>query len=409
MENTEQPLDPRIFEKANLILRYYQGELTTQEREKVEQWLAEDETNQQFAESLKEEDQIQEPLDFLASVDTEAAWQKVAPKIQNPRKKISFWQNSEYLKYAAVLLLVCLAGGFAYKISLTQNAGNPATPMASHQPKAIIPASKVDRNKAQLTLSNGSVIDLDNQKNGTIWHKNGTWITKQDKELHFSFSPEASHNTDRKGLTTLTIPTGSQYKITLPDGSQVWLNAASTLSFSDFSTEKKRVVALTGEAYFEVAKNKHQPFLVKAKGTTVEVLGTHFNVMAYPEENSINTTLLEGSVKVSNTSSHKILQPGFQAKAGTTIEVEKVDVNAAVAWKNGFFHFQNAELKIIMRQLERWYGVEFVNPGRLQNQHFTGIISRKTEVAKILKMLELSGDIHFKTEGKKVIIQPDNI
>ncbi|MDQ3290367.1 MAG: FecR domain-containing protein, partial [Bacteroidota bacterium] len=372
MENNEHPLDPRIFEKADLILRYYQGELNAQESEKVEQWLAEDEANRQFAESLKEEDQIQEQLDFFSGVDADAAWEKVATKINDSKKEVSFWQHTEYLKYAAILLLVCLAGVWAYKKdSLSKNTGNKATEVASNKPKSILPVPTDGRSKAQLTLSNGSVIDLETQDNGTIWNKNGARITKNEKELHFYFSPGLGQNNNANGVNTLTTPAGGQYKITLPDGSDVWLNASSTLSFSNSFKKKNRVVELSGEAYFEVAKDKHRPFLVKANNTTVEVLGTHFNVMAYQEEKSINTTLLEGSVKVSNSNSHTIIKPGYQAKAGKTIEVEKVDVDAAVAWKKGLFQFQNTDLETIMRQLERWYGVQTVYQGQIPDQHFT--------------------------------------
>ncbi|QMU30884.1 FecR family protein [Adhaeribacter radiodurans] len=407
MENKEYPLDPHIFEKADLILRYYQGELNSQESERLEQWLAEDEANRHFAESLKDEDTLQEQLDFFGSVDTAAAWKKIAPQLSDSKKDISFWRNTEYLKYAAVLLLVCLAGAFAFKkIYFNQNTNNKANLSIAEKPKRVTPATKIKKNKAQLLLASGSVIDLENQQNGIIWNKNGARITKNKTELHFSFSPDAIHNTDKSGVNTLTTPAGSQYKITLPDGSEVWLNASSTLSFSNSFKKKNRVVELSGEAYFEVAKDKHKPFLVMANNTTVEVLGTHFNVMAYQEEKSINTTLLEGSVKISNNNSHTIIKPGYQAKAGKTIEVEKVNVDAAVAWKKGLFQFQNTDLKTIMRQLERWYGIEISFKGAIRNQHFTGIISQQNDIAQVLKMIQLSGKLNFKIEGKKVIILP---
>ncbi|WP_115372184.1 FecR family protein [Adhaeribacter pallidiroseus] len=397
------PRDQPIFSKADLILRYYRGELNAEESEQLEQWLAEDVSNQQFAEKLQDEVFLQDQLDFFSSIDSEVAWQKVAGQIDKP--KPNFWQNAPYLKYAAVILVLCLTGSLVYKYQ--GSAPRSPVEVVQNNTKAL-PVKKVPAisNQVQLALANGTLINLDNLTNGIIWNKNGIRITKHDQEITFISNPE-TNIAKNTGRHSLTVPTGRQYKITLPDGSQVWLNAASSLSFANNYQSKNREVLLTGEAYLEVAKDKNKPFVVQAQNSRVEVLGTHFNVMAYPEELSVNTTLLEGSVKISHDNQHRIIKPGYQAKVGKSIAVEKVNVNAAVAWKNGLFHFQNTELEVIMRQLERWYGVDFVNRKQLRNQHFTGIISRQTEIAKILKMLELSGDMRFQTEGQKVIIQSD--
>ncbi|QNF35371.1 FecR family protein [Adhaeribacter swui] len=402
MENKERPQDQSYFNQADLILRYYRGELSASESEKVEQWLAEDEANKQFAASLQDEVYLQGQLDFFSSVDTDAAWQKVAGQMNQPQPKSNTWLN---FKYAAVFLVLCVTGALVYKYQRSPKVPTQTIVKIEKFKKIEKPITPSASKLAQLTLANGTVIPLKLKANGTLYNKNGLEVTQHAEELHFSFKPGSQQHL--AGNNTLTTPVGGQYKITLPDGSEVWLNASSELTFSDAFGKKSREVTLTGEGYFEVAKDKTKPFRVTANHTTVEVLGTHFNVMAYPEEQSINTTLLEGSVKVHNQNRHTIIKPGYQAKSGTTLAVEKVDVDAAVAWKNGLFQFQNTELGTIMRQLERWYGVQFLNTGQVQDQHFTGIISRQTELAKILKMLELSGDIKFKTNGQKIIILAD--
>jgi ferric-dicitrate binding protein FerR (iron transport regulator) len=223
---------------------------------------------------------------------------------------------------------------------------------------------------------------------------------------------------------TLFIPRGQHYQVVLPDGSKVWLNAASSLRFPSAFTTKQRKVELNGEAYFEVAKDASKPFQVyvstlgsSQKGTLVEVLGTHFNINAYDNEQVLKTTLLEGSVKVtplqaSGITPHqsRLLLPGQQAQIFSnsetqqSVKVHTVDVEAEVAWKNNLFNFHLADIKTIMRQMARWYDVEVVYEGAVPVRSFSGKINRNTNLNTVLKILEQSG-IHFRVEGKRIIVR----
>ena len=200
----------------------------------------------------------------------------------------------------------------------------------------------------------------------------------------------------------------SEYKyILLPDSTQVWLNAASHLDFPQRFSNEKRIVKLSGEAYFEVAKKTGMPFSVKMNGMSIDVLGTHFNVMGYDDEAFVKTTLLEGSVQVTKGNSKALLKPGQEANANNTgekIKVATADVEQATAWKNGMFLFNKTDIKSIMRQLSRWYDFEVKYEGSFENRNFSGLISRKTELSKVLKMLQMTKDVRFKVEGRSVTV-----
>jgi transmembrane sensor len=193
----------------------------------------------------------------------------------------------------------------------------------------------------------------------------------------------------------------------LPDGTKVWLNAASSLHFPTAFTGGERRVELTGEGYFEVAKNKHLPFKVAFNDQEVQVLGTHFNIMAYPNEEASQTTLLEGSVSITKRNISRLLVPGQQAKStigSAGFDIKQVDTQEAVAWKNGEFLFKNTNIQSIMRQLARWYDVDVAYQGNLQNMVFGGRMSKSKNISEVLKNLELTGTIHFKIEGRRVTV-----
>jgi ferric-dicitrate binding protein FerR (iron transport regulator) len=208
---------------------------------------------------------------------------------------------------------------------------------------------------------------------------------------------------------TLTTPRGGQYQLVLPDGSKVWLNAASAISYPTAFTGSERKVEIKGEAYFEIAKNTAMPFIVKVNDAQVQVLGTHFNINAYSDEDAIKTTLLEGAVKVTKDAASTLLKPGQQAILGRSsneIRVqENTDLDAVLAWKNGYFSFNQTDLATIMRQIARWYDVDIVYSDKVPERRFGGEIPRNTNAAEVLKMLEES-KVHFRIEGRKVIVLP---
>ncbi|HEY0666859.1 MAG TPA: FecR family protein [Sphingobacteriaceae bacterium] len=262
-------------------------------------------------------------------------------------------------------------------------------------------------NKALLTLADGSTIVLDNISDGEITKQGNTSVIKSNDMLAYNNAKSLALNTNiQPTYNTITTPRGGQYKVILPDNTIVWLNAASSLRFPTKFSGKERKVDLTGEAYFEVAKNKAMPFKVSANNTQVEVLGTHFNVMAYTDENSINTTLLEGSVKIVKNNDHVLLVPGQQAQVKNDIKVLDADVQEAIAWKNGLFLFKEAQLETILKQIARWYDVEIEFEGNLPDEKFRAEVSRNVNLSQVLKILELSGVNFTLKEGRKIIVKP---
>ena len=324
----------------------------------------------------------------------------VFQKLQNDINP-SIVKRLDYKRWsiAAAVLLICSLG--LYYTVVQQKSD------VSQQLTSQITAGE---NKAVLTLSDGAEITLNN--NGTVdpITDGGATISNKSKGLlvyNNIIRPGAAKAANL--FNTISVPRGGQYQVVLPDGTKVWLNASSSLSFPTYFSGLERRVQLKGEAYFEVAKNAHMPFKVDVKGMTVKVLGTHFNVMAYDDEQEINTTLLEGSVELSNSRQVQMLKPGEQAtlkKSDASMDIKKVNTAEFVAWKNGSFMFTDENIENIMRKLARWYDVEVSYKGNLSDKVFAGYISKDEHISEVLKMLELTGTIHFKIEGRRIIVMP---
>ncbi len=257
--------------------------------------------------------------------------------------------------------------------------------------------------KASITLANGQKIILANIGNGMIASQGDVQLTKTgDGQIVYSGSA-------REDLyNTLTNPRGSTaVNLTLQDGTRVWLNAESSLTYPAAFKGAERKVSITGEAYFEVAKNTSMPFKVSKGQTEVTVLGTHFNVNAYDDENEIEVTLLEGSVKVNNGNANALLRPGQQAQISTEIEVlDNVNIEKVVAWKEGWFDFDKTELSTIMRQIGRWYDVDIIYEGPLKPEIFGGRISNRLPMSSILELLKKIGVERFRLEERKLFVKP---
>lgn len=267
----------------------------------------------------------------------------------------------------------------------------------------IVPGS----NKATLVLANGNAITLDDEENGVLGQQGNTKIIKLNNgQLAFQHG-QGKRAGDMASLNTLSTPRGGQYQVTLPDGTVVWINAASKLVFPAAFTGKERVVKLEGEAYFEVAANEHQPFIVKADDMEISVLGTHFNVKAYEEESAMKTTLLEGKVKVTASHREVLLRPGQQAKMNNSggMDVVAVNVNDVIAWKNGTFSFDDVTIEEVLRQIARWYDVEIVYPDGIPKGLFRGEIDKMSDITTVLKILEVSG-VKFTVEGHRILVRP---
>ncbi len=258
---------------------------------------------------------------------------------------------------------------------------------------------------AVLTLGNGAQIILDTAGQGTLGKQGGVQIVKVNLG---SLSYRSVSDNGMVVYNTVSTPAGGEYQITLADGTVVWLNALSSIRFPTTFNGNKRTVTLTGEGYFEVAKNTEKPFYVNTGGLNVEVLGTAFNINGYADETSIKTTLLQGSVRLLMGSEQLLLKPGQQGQTTGTAGLAMVpvaDVDQVLAWKNGFFSFEDAEIKTVMRQLERWYGIEVRYEGQSPHASFGGKMGRDLSLTQVLKGLEQS-DVHFKLEGKLLTVLP---
>lgn len=310
--------------------------------------------------------------------------------------RIRAWQS-----VAAAILILISAGIYYY-----QNSPEPVL-VKTENPRFkndVAPGN----NKAILTLDDGSKIDLDDAKTGILASESNIDIKKTGAgQLEYVEGTQIAKTVKYNILST---PMGGEYKLVLPDGSKVWLNSGSTLRFPTAFIGSERIVELKGEAYFEIAKNSKMPFLVRTNNAMdIKVLGTQFNVMAYDDEKNINTTLIEGSVEVLKGLGKTLLKPGQEAilnRGSGNIKVAPADLEQAIAWKNGYFIFYNENIESIMRKVSRWYNVDIAYQGNLSNKDFVGTISRNKNVSELLKMLELTGAIHFSIDGRRITVMP---
>ncbi len=312
---------------------------------------------------------------------------------------------------AASILLFLVSSLYFYSQRDVTQTLLPEKVASRSKPKDIPPGG----HKAILTLADGRKIVLDDSHNGIVINQNGIDVHKNsDGIIEYTLTNQSKNNADgvigkiKAVYNTIETPVGGKFQLNLADGSKVWLNSASSLRFPVVFTDDTREVELKGEAYFEVSKDIHKKFSVRSGNQTVEVLGTYFNINAYSDEPTITTTLIEGQVRVIelNTKESQILKPGEQSKVDRNIRIQRTpDTQIEVAWKDGYFNFDNAGIETVMRQLGRWYGVTARYEGVLPIQHFAGAISTNLSLLEVLEILEKS-NIHFRLEGKEVIVMP---
>lgn len=262
--------------------------------------------------------------------------------------------------------------------------------------------------KVMLTLADGTTVPLDQTGNTSLPRQAGSEvITKRDGSIEYRINGSVSSRDSEPAYNTLTIPRGASFHLTLSDGTHVWLNSASSITYPAAFTGTERSVKITGEAYFEVARSKEKPFLVRSGDQTVRVLGTHFNVLAYAGEPAIVTTLLEGSIKVLKNDSQVILEPGQAASNHVnsgSIKVTTVNAQEAIAWKRGYFIFNNESLESIMKKIARWYDIDVEFRDDIKSKRFWGTYSQDKTLDDLLKTLEQTGDVHFKKDGRRITV-----
>lgn len=316
-----------------------------------------------------------------------------------PAKRIRNYTTLRNIAASVIIVMAC-AGIYIYSrpVVKTEIARSPV------EKQTILPGANV----ATLTLANGESIALNSAGKGRLAIQGNTVITKNEAdEISYQVTDGNTSNTTPVAYNTITTPPGGQFTIILPDGSKVWLNAATSLKYPSRFEGAERHVELTGEAYFEILKNANAPFTVSAENTHIQVLGTSFNVMAYKNEPSVKTTLLAGAVSLTANKIQKLLVPGQQAtasKTGNDVSLQTVNMEDAIAWKNGYFSFRKENIRTAMNKVARWYNVEVEYSGDLSNKVLGGTISRTENITKLLDYLALTGIASFKIDGRKIIV-----
>ena len=343
---------------------------------------------------------IKEALDMsFDAKEDELLRERIFGLLQQRKKRVPVYRLSSFRRWgwsAASVISILVSVLFLQTINKKKEIPASAT--------AAIADFGPGKDGAILTLADGSRLVLDSLDNGVIATQNGVQAVLKNGRLAYSVK---EHTSGEVLYNTMATPKGRQYQLTLPDGTQVWLNAASSIYFPTVFTDKTRAVTITGEAYLEVAPDPLRPFTVRVGKTNIEVLGTHFNVMAYDNEEQIKTTLLEGSVKITDEDRTATLRPGEELQLNTRqFEViRNADVEAAIAWKNGWFVFKDAGVETVMKQVERWYNISVRYEGKLIEKQFNGRISRSASLSELMEMLSFYDDIKCTISGNTITIK----
>jgi transmembrane sensor len=387
-----------------LLDRYLKNQSNTKEKQKLDEFFEENLNSIEASKSIENVSKLEDKI-----------FNYIQFGIKEQVKKESTLNRMPYLQIAASILVIFLFSTsiYFYRSSLASKSQLPIA-----QGVAKIEDKQPAKNIAILTLGNNSQIVLDEASNGEIAQESGVSILKTDKgELIYKIrNSNKLSNNDLNKYNTISTPMGGKFKVILPDGSLVVLNAASTLKYPVHFDEKLRKVSFTGEAYFEIAKledkrKKRVPFYVYSNDQIVEVLGTHFNINSYDNEEYSKTTLLEGSVKIINEKSAapaKILKPGQQAvikRGDIQTKIMIADEAQALAWKDGYFLFKNTNIKDVVNELERWYNIDIQYEDEMEFENITGYISRNVKISSVLKMLQLSGIVNYEISGSEIIIK----
>lgn len=394
-----------------LLEKFERGEASPTELQELEVWYQSFESNGNITDNLshQEETYARENLltRILARVNTMPQAQQHLQADQY-KKTRTLWPR---IAAAAAIFIFLSAGGYF----LFQRQ-RPNVELAQQLTEDFAPGS----NKAVLTLAGGEKMVLTGIKNGQLAVQGNAVIRKTaGGELVYG---TAGPGNGKVVYNTISTPRGGQYQLRLADGTAAWINAASTITYPVTFSGKNRTVEITGEVYFEVAHNAEKPFLVKSKGQTVEVLGTHFNINAYADEEETKTTLLEGRVHVFSAAvssegkygtvdkdapeRNVILSPGQQAVFNkNTLRKTAADLSTALAWKSGYFQFINADIKTVMRQVSRWYNVDVVFEGPVTKEVFTGRISRSRNISQVLKMVQGSKSVQLTFSGRRIMVK----
>lgn len=397
------------FHISKLIASRLKGQLTAAEETELEEWLSSSSKYRELLEDLEDEQLVSEKLYSYRSVNKTVIWTKTVGGLQKETSPVKPRRKFKLLVFvSAVAAAVALMTLSIYFYNTSQDSKN------IRRPEFIAGTKDITSGKdgATLTLANGRQIIIKHALVGNIASEAGVKISKTaDGQLVYEI---AGNDVSPVAYNTLSTTRGQQTQLHLPDGTLVYLNAASSLRYpTSFAKSTIREVSLTGEGYFEVAaayrsfngRRIKQSFVVKSQRQQVEVLGTHFNINSYGDDRTIRTTLIEGLVRVSSGNQTQVLKPGQQGVLSEAeLKVEPADIQTAVAWKNNEFMFESEPIQNIMKLVERWYDVEIVYEGAVPDYKFNGAVSRFGNVSKVLQILESTKKVHFKIEGRRITV-----
>ncbi|OQP54335.1 hypothetical protein A4H97_22900 [Niastella yeongjuensis] len=395
---------------SELLFKQLRNELTPEEAVELESWLKQSPANQQLYDEINNIPALMEQVRVygLAEQEVNDSWAKLHARylMEYPAYKRREFRMRVIMYTAAAAVVLCASLLMYWWLKPAKPS--PHTPVVA---KAVQHDVTPTTTHAYLTLDDGTSIRLDSLKAGLLATQGNVQVTKQESGL-LSYTARTGAPGDRSmTYNRISVPKGSDVVyLQLSDGSNVWLNAESSIKYPVAFNNEERKVEITGEAYFEVAKSHGKRFVVSKGNMSVTVLGTKFNVNTYENENDIKVTLMEGSVKVQQEQVAQIIKPGQQAVVkGPSINIESdVDMHQVLAWKDGKFLFNNTNIQQIMRQLERWYDL---SPTQFENEavkkwEFNGEISRYSNASKVLELLEKTGSVKFIVEGKKIVVKP---
>ncbi|MBX2914491.1 MAG: FecR family protein [Cyclobacteriaceae bacterium] len=390
----------RLKSRIQYLLRRYANSESSEDEEKelfslLEQPNYESEIKTSLAELIEATDNFEIDPRRKGRI-IEKVFGYTEPNLQSPPPKRRVFQLNQFAVAASVALLISF-GSFLTWQWLDSHPHEEKTSLTTND---VPPGG----NKAVLTLANGRQVILDSLLGTESFRQGSSVVTNQNGQLAYNIEKTPMDVV----FNTLTTPRGGQYQVMLSDGSRAWLNAESSIYFPTNFTGNERRVRITGEVYFEIEKNPDMPFKVEVGQIEIRVLGTHFNINAYDSQDIVKTTLLEGSVEVIREKSALTLRPGQQAQVtsnGETNVIENVNIDEVMAWKAGFFQFNSADIETVMKQVARWYDVEVIYEGKVTTL-FGGSIPRDMSASKVFKALELTGGVHFKIDGKTVIVTP---
>ena len=381
----------------NLIYKYRHQLCTHEELEELLNYLASGKYELELQEAIERQLEIVPENIEAGEEETEAIFENIKRTLAQtkPKRKISpYW-----LSAAAAILIV---GTFAINHFYSQPKPLEPTPVANEKkPAVILPGGS----RAILTLANGKTISLTSASNGRLAQEGDVSVTKtKDGQVVYAGQSEGDNLDNGAGLNMITTPKGGTYDIVLADGTHIWLNSGSSLTFPSSFIGPGREVQLTGEAYFEVAHSK-KPFKVITTTQTVQVLGTHFNVEAYQDEKAVKTTLLEGSVKVLRKNEKILLAPGQMSvnNEAQPLQVRNANINEVMAWKDGLFIFDNESIAEVMRKAARWYDVEVRYENNVGEKKLFGVVSRYKTIDELLDNIALAGKIRYRIEGRRIV------